>query len=76
MYISMQCFPVRLIINCIRELSIEPDSTSVTVNTAKAVMSFRNLPADGRVLAKVGISSVDEEGARLNVEAEIPQLGL
>lgn len=50
----------------------QPDSTSVTVNTAKAVMSFRNLPADGRVLAKVGISSVDEEGARLNVEAEIP----
>lgn len=50
----------------------QPDSTSVTVNTAKVVMSFRNLPADGRVLAKVGISSVDEEGARLNVEAEIP----
>ncbi len=50
----------------------QPDSTSVTVNTAKAVMSFRNFPADGRVLAKVGISSVDEEGARLNVEAEIP----
>ena len=50
----------------------QPDSTSVTVSTAKAVMSFRNLPADGRVLAKVGISSVDEEGARLNVEAEIP----
>ena len=50
----------------------QSDSTSVTVNTAKAVMSFRNLPADGRVLAKGGISSVDEEGARLNVEAEIP----
>ena len=50
----------------------QSDSTSVTVNTAKAVMSFRNLPADGRVLAKVGISSVDEEGGRLNVEAEIP----
>ena len=50
----------------------QSDSTSVTGNTAKAVMSFRNLPADGRVLAKVGISSVDEEGARLNVEAEIP----
>ena len=50
----------------------QSDSTSVTVNTAKAVVSFRNLPADGRVLAKVGISSVDEEGARLNVEAEIP----
>ena len=50
----------------------QSDSTSVTVNTAKAVISFRNLPADGRVLAKVGMSSVDEEGARLNVEAEIP----
>ena len=50
----------------------QSDSTSLTGNTAKAVMSFRNLPADGRVLAKVGISSVDEEGARLNVEAEIP----
>lgn len=50
----------------------QSDSTSVTGNTARAVMSFRNLPADGRVLAKVGISSVDEEGARLNVEAEIP----
>lgn len=50
----------------------QSDSTSATVNTAKAVISFRNLPADGRVLAKVGISSVDEEGARLNVEAEIP----
>ncbi len=50
----------------------QPDSTSVTVNTAKAVMTFRNLPADGRVLAKVGISSVDEEGAKRNVEAEIP----
>ena len=50
----------------------QSDSTSVTVNTAKAVMSFRNLPADGRVLAKVGNSSEDEEGARLNVEAEIP----
>lgn len=50
----------------------QSDSTSVTVNTAKAVISFRNLPADGRVLAKVGISSVDEEGAQLNVEAEIP----
>lgn len=50
----------------------QSDSTSVTVNTAKAVISFRNLPADRRVLAKVGISSVDEEGVRLNVEAEIP----
>ena len=50
----------------------QSDSISVTVNTAKAVIRFKNLPVDGRVLAKVGISSVDEEGARLNVEAEIP----
>lgn len=50
----------------------QPDRTSVTVNTAKAVMTFRNLPADGRVFAKVGISSVDEEGAKCNVETEIP----
>ena len=50
----------------------QPDSTSVTVNTAKAVMTFRNLAADGRVLAKVGISSVDEEGAKRNMEAEVP----
>lgn len=50
----------------------QSDSTSITVNTAKAVIRFKNLPVDGRVLAKVGISSVDEEGARLNVEAEIP----
>ena len=50
----------------------QPDSTSVTVNTAKAVITFRNLSADGLVLAKVGISSVDEEGAKLNLESEIP----
>nr|WP_320947325.1 GH92 family glycosyl hydrolase [Bacteroides intestinalis] len=50
----------------------QSDSISVTVNSAKAVIRFKNLPVDGRVLAKVGISSVDEEGARLNVEAEIP----
>lgn len=50
----------------------QPDSASVTVNTAKAVLTFKNLPADGRVLAKVGISSVDEEGAMRNVKTEIP----
>ena len=54
----------------------QPDSTSVTVNTAKAVMTFRNLAADGRVLAKVGISSVDEEGAKRNMEAEVPDWNL
>lgn len=50
----------------------QPDSTSVTVSTAKAVLTFNNLPADKCVMAKVGISSVDEEGARKNVVAEIP----
>lgn len=50
----------------------QPDSTSVTVSTAKAVLTFKGLPADGRVLAKVGISSVDGEGARRNVSAEMP----
>lgn len=48
------------------------DSTSVTVSTAKAVLTFNNLPANKCVMAKVGISSVDEEGARKNVTAEIP----
>ena len=50
----------------------QPDSSSVTVNTAKAVLTFKQLPADGTVLAKVGISSVDEDGARKNLEAEMP----
>lgn len=50
----------------------QPDSMSVTTHTAKALLAFKNLPADGCVLAKVGISSVDEEGARRNLEAEMP----
>lgn len=50
----------------------QPDSTSVTVSTAKAVLAFSNLPANKCVMAKVGISSVDEEGARKNVATEIP----
>ncbi|WP_300704863.1 GH92 family glycosyl hydrolase [Bacteroides sp.] len=50
----------------------QPDSTSVTVSTAKAVLTFNNLSANKCVMAKVGISSVDEEGARKNVTAEIP----
>lgn len=49
-----------------------PDSTSVTVPNAKAVLSFRQVPEDGKVQAKVGISGVDEDGARRNVEAEMP----
>ena len=39
------------------------DSTSVTVSTAKAVLSFNNLSANKCIMAKVGISSIDEEGA-------------
>lgn len=50
----------------------QPDSTSVTVSTAKAVLTFNNLPANKCVMAKVGISGVDEEGARKNVATEIP----
>lgn len=50
----------------------KPDSTSVTVPVAKAILRFRDLPADGKVLAKVGISSVDTDGARRNVETEMP----
>lgn len=50
----------------------QPDSISVTVSTAKAVLTFNNLPANKCVMAKVGISGVDEEGARKNVATEIP----
>ncbi len=50
----------------------QPDSTSMTANTAKAVLIFKDVPADGKVLAKVGISGVDEDGARNNVETEMP----
>ena len=50
----------------------QPDSTSVTVSTAKAVLTFNNLPANKCVMAKVGISGVDEEGAQKNVATEIP----
>lgn len=50
----------------------QPDSMSITTNTAKALLDFQNLPANGCVLAKVGISSVDEEGARRNLEVEMP----
>lgn len=41
-------------------------------DAAKAVLQFNGLTADGQVLAKVGISSVDEEGARQNLDTEMP----
>ncbi len=50
----------------------QPDSTSVTVETAKAMLSFKKLGEGNRVLVKVGISGVDEDGARRNLETEVP----
>lgn len=45
---------------------------SVTADIAKAVLYFDPEEGPNTVLAKVGISSVDQEGARKNVLAEIP----
>lgn len=50
----------------------QPDSTSVTSDITKAVLAFRNVPQNGQVMVKVGISAVDEAGAKGNVMAEIP----
>ncbi|WP_321335402.1 GH92 family glycosyl hydrolase [uncultured Bacteroides sp.] len=44
----------------------------VSCNAAKAVLSFDKIGKDKKVLIKVGISSVDTEGAKKNLEAEIP----
>lgn len=38
----------------------------------KVLLRFRQLPADKEVLVKLGVSAVDEEGARKNLKAEIP----
>lgn len=46
--------------------------SSVKVKTAKAYLTFNNVKPGDEVLVKVGISSVDEEGARKNMEQEIP----
>ena len=46
------------------------DVDSVSSSQAKVVLRFKQLPADRRLLVKVGISAVDEAGARCNLEAE------
>ena len=46
-------------------------NNSITTDNAKALISFKNVPSDGQVLIKVGISSVDEDGAKRNVNSEI-----
>ena len=43
---------------------------SVRSEQSKAVLSFGQLPDDGQLIVKVGISAVDEDGARRNLEAE------
>ena len=43
---------------------------SVLSRDAKAILSFKQLPENGQVMIKVGISAVDEEGARRNLLAE------
>ncbi len=45
------------------------DDKSIKASRAKAVLTFKG---EGSVLVKVGISVVDNEGARKNIEAEIP----
>ncbi len=48
------------------------EGNSIVADTTKVVLTFKDLGADRQVLAKVGISSVDVDGARKNLEAEIP----
>lgn len=38
----------------------------------KALLKFRELPADGKLCVKVGVSAVDWDGAEKNLAAEIP----
>lgn len=50
-------------------------TSSISTHTAKALIEFHpsdNAGQSQQVIAKVGISSVDREGARKNVETEIP----
>lgn len=50
---------------------IMPDSASGNGNDIKAFVKYRTNNKD-KILVKVGISGVSEEGARRNLEAEIP----
>lgn len=49
----------------------ERAGTKVTGKDLKVILTFSDLP-EGELLTKVGISSVDEAGARANLEAENP----
>ncbi len=48
------------------------EGKSVIAKTSKAVLNFKLQKSENTVLAKVGISSVDKEGAKKNLTAEIP----
>lgn len=39
----------------------------------KALLTFREIKPGDRLFAKIGVSAVDEDGARGNVEAEMPE---
>lgn len=53
-------------------MSVQSDP-SLPLKTLKQAIALRvNPPADGRVLVKVALSSVSIEGARKNLEAEVP----
>lgn len=53
------------------EKLLNDDSNSINEVGAKALLKFSNL-SDDQLMVKVGISAVDYEGARKNVEKEIP----
>lgn len=48
------------------------EGNAIVADTAKAVITFKHLNRKNQVMVKVGISSVDVEGARKNLEADIP----
>ena len=52
--------------------SMALDEGGLLLPTAKVLLHF-NTTANEQVLVKVGVSAIDLEGARKNVEAEIPQ---
>lgn len=51
--------------------SEEQTATRASGKDLQAILTFPNLP-EGELLVKVGISSVDEDGARRNLEVENP----
>lgn len=54
------------------DTQLQSGHSSITADIAKAVLDFNLEEGQNTVLAKVGISSVDKEGARKNVLTEIP----